>query len=48
MGNEEKPTGSHEAEFKFIVSGLQLASEIHYYKLQAGSFVRMKKMILIK
>jgi hypothetical protein len=42
--NEEKPAGSYEV--KFDASGL--TSGIYFYKLQAGSLVDTKKMILMK
>jgi hypothetical protein len=42
--NEEKPAGSYEVEF----SAEGLTSGIYFYKLQAGTFVETKKMILIK
>ncbi len=42
--NEEKQGGNYEVEFK----GINLASGVYVYKMQAGSFVDAKKFILIK
>jgi hypothetical protein len=42
--NEEKPYGSYDVEFD--ASGL--SSGIYFYKLQAGSLVEAKKMVLMK
>jgi hypothetical protein len=48
--NGEKPAGSYEVEFN--ASDLSpkgsLTSGIYFYKLQTGSFVETKKMILLK
>lgn len=42
--NEEKPAGNFEVEF----NASALSSGIYYYKLVAGDFVDVKKMILLK
>lgn len=42
--NEEKQTGNYEVEF----NATNLASGIYIYKMQTGSFMNSKKIILIK
>jgi hypothetical protein len=42
--NEEKPAGEYEVEF----NASSLSSGMYLYKLQAGTFVQTKKMILTK
>ena len=42
--NEVKSAGQHFVHF----NGNKFASGIYYYKIQAGSFMRTKKMLLIE
>jgi len=47
--NEEKTAGSYEIEFNsHSGEGRNLTSGVYFYTLRAGSFVRTKKMVLIK
>jgi len=42
--DEYKPAGSYEVEW----SATGLPSGIYFYRLQAGDFIEMKKMILLR
>lgn len=42
--NEEKAAGSYQVEF----NADKLASGVYFYRLQAGSFVQTKKMVLVR
>jgi hypothetical protein len=42
--NEVKPAGAYTVPF----NASNLASGVYFYKLQAGSFVQTKKMMLVK
>lgn len=42
--NEEKPAGTYEVDF----NATNLPSGVYFYKLQAGSFVEVKKMIVLR
>jgi hypothetical protein len=39
-----KVAGSYAVEF----NGINLSSGIYYYRIESGSFVNVKKMVLIK
>jgi len=46
--DEFRSAGNYEVEFKTSAGSFQLASGIYFYKLQAGPFVEIKKMILLR
>jgi hypothetical protein len=43
-----REAGRYAVEFQSAVGNRPLASGIYYYRLQAGSFIETKKMMLIK
>jgi hypothetical protein len=42
--NEEKPVGSYELNWNAV----NLPSGVYFYRLQAGSFIQTRKMVLLK
>ena len=47
--NEEKPAGNYEVEFNSHSGEVRnLPSGIYFYQLKAGSFVEIRKMVLLK
>ncbi len=42
--NKKHQPGSYKVEF----DGTKLASGIYYYRLEAGNFIQVRKMILVK
>jgi len=42
--NEEKSPGTYEVRF----DASKITSGVYFYKLQAGNFIDVKKMILLK
>ena len=44
--DEEKPAGEYEV--KFDASEYKLSSGIYFYKIQAGEFSQIKKLVLLK
>jgi subtilisin family serine protease len=48
--NEEKQPGIYEVEFNMSsdINNSELSSGVYFYKLQAGNFVDVKKMILMR
>ncbi|MCH7965140.1 MAG: T9SS type A sorting domain-containing protein [Bacteroidetes bacterium] len=46
--NEEKEAGTYKVEFSATGGATALPSGIYFYRIQAGSFVQTKKMLLMK
>ncbi len=46
--NEEKVAGKYEVNFSATGGASSLASGVYIYKIQSGSFINSKKMILLK
>ena len=42
--NEEKPAGKYEVEF----NATNLPSGIYFYRIQAGDFIKTRKMVLLR
>ncbi len=46
--NKEEPAGSYTVQFNSTAKGISLPSGIYFYRLQSGSYIETKKMILMK
>jgi len=46
--NEERTVGNYEVEFSTNSRGSDLTSGMYFYRIQAGSFIETKKMVLMK
>jgi subtilisin family serine protease len=46
--DEDKEAGKYEVKFQAVVDGKQLVNGVYFYKLQAGDFSEVRKMILMK
>ncbi|HCY76994.1 MAG TPA: hypothetical protein DHV28_13820 [Ignavibacteriales bacterium] len=46
--NEEQNPGNYAVEFNPVFSNQSLTSGVYFYRLQAGDFVKTKKMLLLK
>jgi peptidoglycan/xylan/chitin deacetylase (PgdA/CDA1 family) len=46
--NEEQGPGNYEVKFSASMGNLDLSNGIYFYRLQAGSFIQTRKMILLK
>jgi glycosidase len=46
--NKEEPAGSYKVQFNSTAKGISLPSGIYFYRLQSGSYIETKKMILMK
>jgi hypothetical protein len=46
--NEQKSAGTYEARFDARENGKSLASGVYFYRVQAGAFSEVRKMVLLK
>jgi hypothetical protein len=47
--DEEKPAGTYEVEFNSHSGNVRnLTSGVYFYQLKAGTYVEIKKMLLLK
>ncbi len=48
LSNEYLPAGTHEVEFNISRLSNYSSSGVYFYRLQAGDYIKTKKMVLIK